>query len=418
MAWLRMIAAALALRITASADPVATKPVLAGIGGGNKLAIFPSSIHAVPGSKEILLIAQGNPDEEMPHGGFGREFASKDQGNSWHEVGPTNPSDGHPRKGVACVTRPHDLLCIPFRMNPTASPNIGTATGMLWAGSPPSLIGNQTITVGLFANASGGMSGTHWGMVPDMDTPVEVQLNGKPALLLSLYGHYGGSTDLTNYHLIAVASYDNGVTWDQISVIKDNRGIDALGSCSEPSENALTRLPDGRLVVLYRNRDGAATGWSENIPLCMQLSSDEGQTWSKPVVVSKGPRGVEPKAAVISDRLVVLSGRDGLYAWSVPVGQVESGPWEMFNIAGHHNAFFNGTDLAFSQATVAGTGGSKETTAYMGLYKLSPSEALICYDRTTSHLTTPPHARHDAMAANNVFCFRISYPKDLPVMLV
>lgn len=395
---------------TAVKKPTATKPVMVGTGGGKKLAIFPSSVQKIPGTSEIMVIAQGNTDAEYPRGGFGREFSSKDGGATWREVGPPNPSDGYPRKGVSCLTRSHDLLCLPFRFDPTNSPNVGTATGMLWAGSPPAWVGNQTVTVRI--DAPGGTSGSHWGMVPDMDHPVDVHINGKPSKLTILYGHYGGYNGTANvhYNLVAVVSEDDGTSWTQLSVIKNNSGIDDTGSCSNPSEDALTRLPDGRLVILYRNRDGTATDWSENIPLCMQFSSDEGSTWSSPKVIADGPHGVEPKAAVVGDQLLVLGGRDGLYVWSVLVDQVETGPWSVFNIAEHHNYFFNNTDLAFSQATVAGTGGSQETTAYMGLRVLDNGEALVCYDRTTSHLESRIHET-DAMAQNTVFCFSLNYGK-------
>ena len=62
----------------------------------------------------------GNGDAEMPHGGFGREFASADDGDTWAEVGPPHPTDGNPRKGVAFVPQ-HEkgrdqLTCVPFRL--------------------------------------------------------------------------------------------------------------------------------------------------------------------------------------------------------------------------------------------------------------------------------------------------------------
>lgn len=403
----------------ASTAPTPTKPILVGTGGGDKLSIFPSSVHRVPGGEEIIVIAQGNPDQEMPLGGFGREFATKDMGATWREVGPATPTDGNPRKGVACITRTQDLLCLPFRFDPTASPRVGVATALQWSGSPPAIVGNKTVTVTLFENHTGGASGLHWGMIPDMDAPVDIQMDGKQGHLLSLYGQYDtNDTSGIKYHLITVASFDEGLTWSQVGVIKDNSGIDADGSCSNPSEDAMVRLPDGRLAVLYRNRDGAGTGWSENIPLCMQFSSDEGRTWTVARKVSSGPRGVEPKAAVVGGQLVVLTGRDGLYAWSVSAAQVDSGVWTGFNIAQHHNAFFKGTDLAFSDATVAGTGGSDETTGYMGLHRLNETTALICYDRTTSHASNSASRLATSMADNNVFCFQLAYTANAQEVLV
>merc|ERR1712032_531876 len=97
----------------------------------------------------------------------------------------------------------------------------------------------------------------------------------------------------------------------------------------------------------------------------------------------------------------------------------ETGTWSPFNIADHHNQYFSGTDLQFSNATVAGTGGSDETTGYMGLLLLDKQTILICYDRTTSHLRSSDDAGStESMAENNVFCLRLSYHNDSSVALV
>ena len=39
-----------------------------------------------------------------------------------------------------------------------------------------------------------------------------------------------------------------------------------------PSENDVVALPGGELAAFYRNMDGPATGYSTNIPLCVQVS--------------------------------------------------------------------------------------------------------------------------------------------------
>ncbi len=168
---------------------------------------------------------------------------------------------------------------------------------------------------------------------------------------------------------------------------------------------------------MYRNGGGAATGWSENIPLCFQLSDDEGGTWSAPCPTaswgaadpSAAPHGVEPKAAVVGAYLVVAGGRDGLFAWVAPTSEVlrvaqacsalgtrgvgnrtlsASGlRWQTFNIAHHHNAHLPaGSPNAFSDATLRGTGGGSETTGYMGMVPTRSGDGVvITYDRTQSH---------------------------------
>merc|ERR1712110_450596 len=102
-----------------------SKPVLVATGDPPQLAQFPSSLNRFGTSESLLLIAQGNTDAEMPKGGWGREFASYDDGKTWSEIGPPHPTDGNPRKGVACIPRSSgaakdgdadQLACIPFRL--------------------------------------------------------------------------------------------------------------------------------------------------------------------------------------------------------------------------------------------------------------------------------------------------------------
>ena len=85
---------------------------------------------------------------------------------------------------------------------------------------------------------------------------------------------------------------------------------------------------------------------------------------------------MEPKATVITDStgkkwLVVVGGREGLFAWytdanlppqtsaadfvtDMDAATDSSIIWEHFNIADHHNQYYHGTPLAFSDATVSG----------------------------------------------------------------
>jgi hypothetical protein len=74
--------------------------------------------------------------------------------------------------------------------------------------------------------------------------------------------------------------------------------------------------------------------------------------------------GVEPKAVVVAGWLVLVGGREGLFLYAtraagldrrgLPAAGAGSGAqqqhqWQRFNIAAHHNSYFNGTDQAFSE---------------------------------------------------------------------
>jgi hypothetical protein len=320
--------------------------------------------------------------------------------------------------------------------------------------------------------------------------------------------------------------------------------------CSSPAESTINRLPDGRIVVLYRNGDGPGTDYNENVPLCVQLSSDEGLSWTLATAVapppspppapppgpppepckvvedfgclrdincatrknistrcvggailgkegsstgvgtskagcacachqrgfslagleggncfcskektpdptrcgavaaantskvcddappeqggfcamvvfsfscsptqkcappppppppwSHGPKGVEPRSAVTaSGRLIVVSGRDGLFAWIASADQIVSGPWTEFNVAAHHNSVFGaektnttcGTEpLAYPAETVNGSKRMGATTGYMSIARLG-EDIVICYDRLL-----------ECKDSTRVFCFKL-----------
>ena len=93
--------------------------VLVATGDPPLLAQFPSSLSRFGNSSSLLLIAQGNEDAEMPKGGFGREFASYDDGTSHHVYAPT-PSratefDASLRSFRAPVVVPVHPMCMARR---------------------------------------------------------------------------------------------------------------------------------------------------------------------------------------------------------------------------------------------------------------------------------------------------------------
>lgn len=72
------------------------------------------------------------------------------------------------------------------------------------------------------------------------------------------------------------------LAWTQLSIVHNADTLPATPAgvaCSSASEDDVVRLPDGRLMVVYRN-DGPGGAWSANVPLCTQVSDTEGATWS------------------------------------------------------------------------------------------------------------------------------------------
>ena len=412
-----------------------TRPFVVGTGDGGELAQFPASLSRFGTSDNLLLIAAGNPDMFMPRGGFGREWASYTDGASFVEVGPKHPTDGNPRKGVACVpTGDERLTCIPFRLQvDTSVPGnrSGVAVAHVWqagsaSGPPTRMVG--TVNVSVVLNGPGGTDGpqypSHWGFVPDMVTPIAMEKEW----LLTMYGDRNPQRNEDKagppqYDLVALTSpRSDGKKWRQKALIKNNTGLDntTSGPCSAPSENDMVQLPGGALAVFYRNQAGPSHGYSTNIPLCVQLSRSGGEHWSPPCQLSAAggssgvPHGVEPKVLVVGQWLVVISGRNGLFAHYTNLSNVASlsackpAPWRAFNIAELHNRYYAGTPQAFSNATVAGTGGGDETTGYMGAILTSDARGIvICYDRTVSHAE---EIVESMMHYNTIYCFTLRTP--------
>eukprot|EP01043_Picozoa_sp_COSAG02_P038357 COSAG02_NODE_2949_length_7680_cov_4.274238_7_plen_600_part_00 len=267
-----------------------TKPVLVATGSAPpaELCEFPSSLNRFGNSSSLLLIAQGNTDAEMPHGGYGREFASYDDGASWHEIGPAHPTDGKPRKGVACTPgvgahAADQLTCIPFRLhvNETVPDNHSAfEPSLVWqtgssVAQPTRIVSTVNVSVNLPVPATMDMPlyPGRFGLVPDMATPIRVKHEGSEKWFLTMYGVVNGSGGI-----VSLTSID-GRKWNFLSIV--SRILPAGAPCSEADEDAVARLPDGRLAIYYRN-SGPGGAWSSNVPLCTQVSGDEGLTWSEP----------------------------------------------------------------------------------------------------------------------------------------
>jgi hypothetical protein len=85
---------------------------------------------------------------------------------------------------------------------------------------------------------------------------------------------YGTATDPFNSGIIVYRSSDEGRTWSLVSM--PVRGLPKAGNPPD-----MVRLPDGRIALIY--------GWrSKPFAIVVQVSVDEGQTWTEPHIIRDG----------------------------------------------------------------------------------------------------------------------------------
>jgi hypothetical protein len=115
-----------------------------------------------------------------------------------------------------------------------------------------------------------------------------------------------------------IRSLDQGRTWNEDGVIAalklDEKPWPWMGD-EGPNEAGLVRLPDDRLLCVFRTGNNAgAPGY-----MGATWSSDDGKTWSAPV--STGFKGVAPHLRLMSNGLVVATfGRPGVTIMFSPNG--------------------------------------------------------------------------------------------------
>ena len=125
---------------------------------------------------------------------------------------------------------------------------------------------------------------------------------------------------------MAFASADGGFTWQFRSVVADS--AQTPGASEGPNESNTARLPDGRLLCIFR------VGSGRQYPFYRCYSPDEGCTWTDPQPVAEA-WSVQPRLSALSDALVLTGGRPGQMLWVCCDGRGES--WHQVNLAKHHN---------------------------------------------------------------------------------
>jgi hypothetical protein len=200
--------------------------------------------------------------------------------------------------------------------------------------------------------------------------------------LATAYGHFEGDD---RDSIVAVESTD-GTNWSVRSVVAD-AACPVPGS-GGPSESAICRLQDGRIMCVFRVES--------KLPFGQTWSSDEGRTWT-PAVTMSGPFSVQPSLAVMDSGAVALSGgRPGLYLWLNANGDGQD--WRQIDILAHHNSCQPQEQILYSEDL-----SRQQTTAYTEVVAVDERTLLYIYDRVPNGWRRIPEDMDDT---NSVWLVR------------
>lgn len=199
---------------------------------------------------------------------------------------------------------------------------------------------------------------------------------------------YGSLVDPPGSRIFTVTSTD-GVHWTIDALVADP-SYRVVGK-EAPSESAIIRLKDGRIMCVFR------VGSRINFGQCW--SSDEGKTWTKPVTM-EGVFSVQPGLATFGDGAIALSGgRPGLYLWFNTDGTGRD--WQRLDMQAHHNACHpNETIAPYTEHNHY-----QQTSAYTEIVAVDDHHLLYIYDRVPNGWHPIPEDMDDA---NSVWLVRVT----------
>ena len=204
------------------------------------------------------------------------------------------------------------------------------------------------------------------------------------AYLATVYGKFEGDE---RDSVVAVESTD-GTNWSVRSVIA---GADCpVPGEGGPSESAICRLQDGRIMCVFRVES--------RLPFGQTWSSDEGRSWT-PAAAMPGIFSVQPSLAVMADGMVALSGgRPGLYLWLNPDG--DGRDWRRIDILAHHNSCHPDEPITYSEDL-----SRQQTTSYTEVVAVDENTLLYMYDRAPNGWRRIPEEMDDT---NSVWLARVT----------
>jgi hypothetical protein len=182
-------------------------------------------------------------------------------------------------------------------------------------------------------------------------------------LMATMYGNYDEDKSLADgypasyncrkYRTIVVFSVDKGKTWGSPLTVAAAPTL--MLTHEGPCEADLARVANGEILCAMRT--GGQPG--NPSPCCVARSTDEGQTWSKPIPILD--RGVWPNLLTMSNGIVVCAtGRNGNWL-----------------------TFSKDNGLTWQDAFCFYDGGPyPSTSSYNSIFEVAPGTIVAIYDRT------------------------------------
>lgn len=301
-----------------------------------------------------LLIVMSNMPDVPAYPLTGVASFSSDGGLTWAE-----PVDIKHRGSVFLTLASGDEVLLPFTMAMTPGRTLSEPCNVVRRGERKIAPSERVEVTGWpEPPASMTVNGTRCGGFSFEGQAVKLK-NGNH--FATLYGGYQSG----GIRIVGAESAD-GFHWRIVGTIARRSGkVNERGE--GPSEAALCRLKDGRLMCVYRVESYVTFGQT--------WSSDEGRTWTEPAEC-RGPQSVEPSLAVLNDGTVLMSGgRRGLKLWLNADGTGQD--WQEIDVVKYRYKFIDNGDA----------------TGYTELVILDDSHLLYVYD----YGFEPPWGRVEVM---------------------
>ncbi|MGH7137295.1 MAG: sialidase family protein, partial [Pirellulales bacterium] len=332
-------------------DITLSAPVLVAEGDKTDILCMPTVTKLASGDLLVVMMNQ----TDVPHYPVtGVTSFSSDGGLNW-----TEPVAFEHFSGVNLQLPSGDELILPFLRAWMPDGDVSTPYNLIRKGERKLELKRGLEVTGFpEAHATLSAEGTLIGSF-HFDGQVVKLKNGHYFATLYGYQKSGG------IRIIGAESAD-GIHWKVVGTIAGRSGkVNERGE--GPTEAALCRLKDGRLMCVYRV--------DNNIPYGQTWSSDEGRSWTE-AIECRGPMSVEPNLAVLKDGAVLLAGgRPGAKLWLNQDGTGKD--WQEVDMIKHRYKYQ-------SESTKNG-----DTTGYNKIALLDDTHLLYVYD----YGRTPPVAR-------------------------